>query len=723
MYKIFTRSNWCVYIDKSSTRFTPKALGRKPVRNKPRQLSVSSGQQPNLTEDSGATIGGENNNSTNNHSQISTPVADSQSGTPTQKDSAPQVNETQNPEDSCAIEEDEDDIHHPSSKPTTTAAANARASPVAAAPPPSSTQNTPTSRSASITPSPSVAGGNSGRLSSLNRGPSTPYKRPTVTRDTEKPVAPPRSAIVSASRSSVFDKEKEQPANEDSNEGSSNGVNKKPGVSDDKSNVNSDIETTTTTTTPAPRGGGGFAAINSGASRPSTLTSIRTRSSYRRGESPDTTATEYDQSFSTFGRSIVTDTLEPIAVGNFQSSSSLSAARSSRRSTTTSTGRGHNRRDENKATTKGKKRQSKTDAVSDDDNEPTRNSAFSPEPVIEREKEEKVYPLDSKGRMIVDPEDIPKMGRGQRTSSVEHSEEKVINIEKFTMAHLCKEIPIGETNDEYTKYEKARSDRKKERETLLREKKRAKIEGRPLTSIPGYMERHQYLNDDLKLKKKEFNEKWIQLSHSGPKSNPELIRDANGTIIVDQDSLYHDRHKKVEETLPKREVEEENKYSQIMNSATFSKRERPERWDGDETSQFYKALSQWGTDFNLIAQLFPGRSRRQIKAKYKLEERRNPGKLHLAVLRKLPIDVDSYGEQIGASLQTSDDINKELKDMRIKHEELLKEEEEGRARARAEDAAAAARADDEQYGTKPKIKKNEDDGDDDDEEVVGFVSR
>lgn len=37
-----------------------------------------------------------------------------------------------------------------------------------------------------------------------------------------------------------------------------------------------------------------------------------------------------------------------------------------------------------------------------------------------------------------------------------------------------------------------------------------------------------------------------------------------------------------------------------------------------------QALRQFGTDFEMLQCLFPGRSRRQMKAKFKKEERLNP---------------------------------------------------------------------------------------------------
>lgn len=49
---------------------------------------------------------------------------------------------------------------------------------------------------------------------------------------------------------------------------------------------------------------------------------------------------------------------------------------------------------------------------------------------------------------------------------------------------------------------------------------------------------------------------------------------------------------------------------------------------------FPQALSQWGTDFEMIARLFPHRNRRQVKLKFSREERVNPDKVTEYIIRK-----------------------------------------------------------------------------------------
>lgn len=51
----------------------------------------------------------------------------------------------------------------------------------------------------------------------------------------------------------------------------------------------------------------------------------------------------------------------------------------------------------------------------------------------------------------------------------------------------------------------------------------------------------------------------------------------------------------------------------------------------------------WGTDFEMIAHLMPGRTRREIRNKYNTESRKNPIRLDQAFARKIPIGMQYSG--------------------------------------------------------------------------------
>ena len=68
-----------------------------------------------------------------------------------------------------------------------------------------------------------------------------------------------------------------------------------------------------------------------------------------------------------------------------------------------------------------------------------------------------------------------------------------------------------------------------------------------------------------------------------------------------------------------------------LNSATYSNYTKAEKWTREDTDFFYEALRQFGTDFSLLQRLFPGRSRRQIKKKYLVEDKVNPSRVEAAI--------------------------------------------------------------------------------------------
>jgi len=67
-----------------------------------------------------------------------------------------------------------------------------------------------------------------------------------------------------------------------------------------------------------------------------------------------------------------------------------------------------------------------------------------------------------------------------------------------------------------------------------------------------------------------------------------------------------------------------NKKSLVVNSGSFAKRvQAPGNWTDDETEKFYRLLGMFGTDFETISRLFPGKNRRAIKLKFNKEVSHN----------------------------------------------------------------------------------------------------
>ena len=99
---------------------------------------------------------------------------------------------------------------------------------------------------------------------------------------------------------------------------------------------------------------------------------------------------------------------------------------------------------------------------------------------------------------------------------------------------------------------------------------------------------------------------------------------------------------------------------------------KPNSWTAEETLQFYKALRECGTDFSMIAALFPSRMRTHVKTKYAKEERDYPGLIDAALKAHLPFDTEMFMRAIGVKQKA--------------------EEEEEKAESSSSSAAAAAAA-------------------------------
>ncbi|XP_057527114.1 uncharacterized protein LOC130806176 isoform X2 [Amaranthus tricolor] len=72
-----------------------------------------------------------------------------------------------------------------------------------------------------------------------------------------------------------------------------------------------------------------------------------------------------------------------------------------------------------------------------------------------------------------------------------------------------------------------------------------------------------------------------------------------------------------------------------FNYQSFMTKEPRAKWSKHDTELFYKGIRQFGSDLSMIQRLFPGRTRHQIKLKYKKEERQNPMRLDDALASRL----------------------------------------------------------------------------------------
>jgi transcription factor TFIIIB component B'' len=146
------------------------------------------------------------------------------------------------------------------------------------------------------------------------------------------------------------------------------------------------------------------------------------------------------------------------------------------------------------------------------------------------------------------------------------------------------------------------------------------------------------------------------------------FRVVNGEIVEDEETLQIDRRAQAQaEIAMQAPIEEENDLTRFHNRATYMndrKRDEKDRvplwksksdpWSEDETGRFYDALKNWGTDFMIISQLFPPKTRAQIKKKFNREERIDPERVNAALLGKDPVSMDLKGYALAANLDIAE---------------------------------------------------------------------
>ncbi|KAK4509233.1 mannosyltransferase [Mucor velutinosus] len=163
--------------------------------------------------------------------------------------------------------------------------------------------------------------------------------------------------------------------------------------------------------------------------------------------------------------------------------------------------------------------------------------------------------------------------------------------------------------------------------------------------------------DAAKAKEEERRRKELDGQVLAESSNALQVRLVNGEIVLDTDSLVVERTEgQVNYGDDPMEVVEENSMTRKVNSMTYGKRKQSNRWDEFETALFYDCLSQFGTDFEMIANMMPGRTRNQIRMKFNREERLCPEKVtEYMISKRKPMDLEKYKEMAGIELEAVPD--------------------------------------------------------------------
>ncbi|KAG6087560.1 hypothetical protein E4U15_007734 [Claviceps sp. LM218 group G6] len=294
--------------------------------------------------------------------------------------------------------------------------------------------------------------------------------------------------------------------------------------------------------------------------------------------------------------------------------------------------------------------------------------------------------------------------RRARSPTPDDAETQVVDLQKLKMSDLTKDLRIGK------KFSRHDELRERERKARMKAKLEKDLE------IPGEAGGDSNNTNDkisqspapggtqtaaTKPNSAASTSTPAPAATSGPQ-----FRIVDGQIVVDQDSLVMDRHARAAAAQAGEDMEtiEENDFTRLITSSSFmttSKLKGPNIWTEPETELFYRGLRMFGTEFEMISKMFPGKQRRHIKLKFNREERHNPARIDAAVMgeKTIKMDLDEYQAFTGASFEPVEDIEAEQRKiqegyeaerqrvvdeqaeiMRKKREELFADDEEDSGR-------------------------------------------
>ncbi|KAJ2080569.1 hypothetical protein H4R24_002975 [Coemansia sp. RSA 988] len=129
------------------------------------------------------------------------------------------------------------------------------------------------------------------------------------------------------------------------------------------------------------------------------------------------------------------------------------------------------------------------------------------------------------------------------------------------------------------------------------------------------------------------------------------VRVINGKVIIDTDSLTISRSDMAGGDNEPMGIVDESERPRFINSLTYVKRRTTrKRWTSEETTEFYRALRKFGSDFEMIASVMTGRCRYDIRNKFKLEEKKHPQWITDTLLRRPPPAMSSQANNSSSSL-------------------------------------------------------------------------
>ncbi|KAJ5019444.1 Transcription factor TFIIIB component B'' [Colletotrichum sp. SAR 10_99] len=248
----------------------------------------------------------------------------------------------------------------------------------------------------------------------------------------------------------------------------------------------------------------------------------------------------------------------------------------------------------------------------------------------------------------------PKRPRRARSITPEDAENQEADLSVLTMGDLTRDLRIGKKFSRHDELlERHREKQAKARERL--KSRRNGTEDPSESGTPGPRSANGTPAPAAPASKPQPAAS-ASMGQTGPQ-----FQIIDGQIVVDQNSLALDRHAIADANAEDMLEIEENDFTTLTTQNSYrtgSKLKGPNVWTEDETELFYRGLRMFGTDFQMISGMFPGKNRRHVKMKFNREERHAPARIDAILVGKkeLQIDLEEYKTWTKAEYEPVEDI-------------------------------------------------------------------
>lgn len=201
--------------------------------------------------------------------------------------------------------------------------------------------------------------------------------------------------------------------------------------------------------------------------------------------------------------------------------------------------------------------------------------------------------------------------------------------------------------------------------------------------------------DEILRRRKEDAEERLALAQSGSRRKRDkgqtlqngagpaaslTLRIEDGNIVAGDRTI--DRHAQldtiIEQTNEADIREDKDIYKRVLATTVGCRNPIApgQTWDDLSTELFYTGLKKFGTDFQMISATIPGKTRKQVKLKYNVEERKDWARVKRCLGMKEEVNLDEYAEAAKVAFATVADVYKQMEE----DEKRLREEDEQRRR-------------------------------------------